>query len=141
MQMTTVLKGLSMMQNKNLVRHGKNEFHVDPLVRTLPKFSARDNTDSNLIKLDKDFSLVSLKAEESWKSLQIQHDKTNKLTKQVDLLQENLSQTKVKYEEIKQSKIYLIAELDHVKTEHKDEVCQLLLKPGKKKKTNGKKLE
>ena len=67
--------------------------------------------DSNVTKLEETFSLVSLTLEESQKSFQIQQDETNKLTKQVDQLQEELSEMKVKYEEIKQSKIDLIAEL------------------------------
>ena len=54
--------------------------------------------------------------------------------KQVDQLQEELSQTKVKYHEIKQSKIDQTAELDCVRVGHKDEVSRLLMKPGKKKK-------
>ena len=60
--------------------------------RTLPKAGARDNMDSNVTKLEENLSLVSLKLEKSLKSLQIQRDETNKLTKQVDQLQEELSQ-------------------------------------------------
>ena len=89
---------------------------------------------SNITKLEEKLSLVSLMLEEFQKSFQIRHEETNKLTKQVDQLQEKLSQMKVKYEKIKQSKINLIAELDCLKKEHKEGVSRFLLKPEKKKK-------
>ena len=43
---------------------------------------------------------MSLKLEESQKNFQIQQDETNKLTKQVDQLQEESSRMKVKFEYI-----------------------------------------
>ena len=78
---------------------------------------------------------MSLKLEFQ-KSFQIQKDETNKLTKQVDKLEEELSQLKGKFEEIKQSKIDPIAELDWVEAEHKVKVSQVLVKPEKKNKRN-----
>ena len=52
---------------------------------------------------------------------------------------------KAEYEKIKQSKIYLIPELDHVKAEHKDEISRLVetreKKTTKKKKKKKKKKE
>ena len=54
--------------------YGKLELHVDSPVGTLPKSGARDNMDSNVTKLEENLSLVSLKLEESHKSLQIQHE-------------------------------------------------------------------
>ena len=57
--------------------------------------------DSNVTKLKETLLLVSLMLEESQKNFQIQQDETNKLTKPVDPLQEELSQMKVKYEDIK----------------------------------------
>ena len=80
--------------------YGKLELHMDSLVGTLSKSGARDNMDSNIMKLEETLLLVSLMLEES--HFQIQHYETNKLTKQDDQLQEELSQMKVKYEEIKQ---------------------------------------
>ena len=77
---------------------------------------------TNVTKLEETLLLVSLKLEESQKSFYIQQDETNKLSKQIDQLQEKLPQLKVKFEEIKQSKIDQIAELNWVETEHKDEV-------------------
>ena len=82
--------------------------------------------DSNITKFEETLSFISLTLKESWKSFQIQLGETNKSTKQVDQLQEELLRMKVKYEEIKQSKIDQIAK-------HKDEVCKCLMKPGKKK--------
>ena len=74
---------------------------MDSPVGTLPKSCARNNMDSNVTKLEETLLLVSSMLEESQKSFQIQQDETNKLTKQVDQLQGELSQMKVRFEEIK----------------------------------------
>ena len=120
--------------NSSVENHyGKPELHVDSPDGTLPKSGARNNMDSNITKLKEILLLVSLKLEESQKSFQTQKDETNKLTKYVGQLQEEFSQLKGKFEEIKQSKINQMAELDWVKAEHKDEVSWVLVKLVKKK--------
>ena len=125
--------GIANGGNSSVENHyGKPELQVDSPVRTLLKSNARNNKDSNITKLEETLLLVSLKLEYQ-KSFQIQQGETNKLTEQIDQLQEELSELKVNFKEIKQSKIDQVAELDQV------EVSLVLVKPGKKKKTNGKK--
>ena len=67
--------------NGSVKNHYGKELHVDSPVRTLPKSGARNNMDSNVLKLEETFLLLSLKLEESQKSFPIQQDETNKLTK------------------------------------------------------------
>ena len=87
------------------------ESYIDSPVGTLPKSGTRNSMDSNITKLDETLLLITLTLEESPKSFQTQQDERYKFAKKLDRFQEKSSQMKIKFKEIKPSKIELLAEL------------------------------